>query len=399
MDRGAPRHRQAGGRGRDDRAPRRHRMGRHPRQGLPRHRQERALRALDDPRTTTKLVRRALAKARPRSATSWSPRAGHLGRLGVPRGRRPSRRRNRRTDLPAGRVRRTARWTSSTRALAARQTGLLRRRHPAPRPRRCRGAARAATHARQRAPTRERREHARRSAARPDRFVVDAGKGRRLALRVYGRRGATAACPSPSRPPMDEPVSEVTVELRRGKTLHARSAPLNAGRKVRRVLLRRHGDERFPRGAYSLSSAAAARCSNGAPCVFAERSTLVIAVLTAAVALAVAVAGVGSRHAAAPAEVGARRQRLPPRRLARELGRQRRGCLVRLRAGQAAAGQGAARDHHARLLRVLRLRPDVRADPPHGAEGQHRHLPALADRRRGSLPRAVRHRALHDARR
>ena len=42
-------------------------------------------------------------------------------------------------------------------------------------------------------------------------------------------------------------------------------------------------------------------------------------------------------HAAASAEVGARRQRLPPRRLACELRRQWRGCVVRLRAGQAAA--------------------------------------------------------------
>ena len=70
--------------------------------------------------------------------------------------------------------------------------------------------------------------------------------------------------------------------------------------------------------------------------------------------------------------------------------------MVRVRAGQATAGQGAARDRHARLLRVLRLRADARAHSPHGAEGQHRHLPTLADRRGGPLSRPVRHRALHD---
>ena len=57
---------------------------------------------------------------------------------------------------------------------------------------------------------------------------------------------------------------------------------------------------------------------------------------------------------------------------------------------------GAAGDRHARLLRVLGLRPDVRADPAHRAQGQRRHLPALADRRRRALPGPVRHRAVHD---
>ena len=94
-------------------------------------------------------------------------------------------------------------------------------------------------------------------------------------------------------------------------------------------------------------------------------------------------------QAAASAEVGARRQRLPPRRLACERRRQWRGCLVRLRAGEAAADQGTARNHHARLLRVRRLRADVRADPAHGAQGEHRRLPALADRHHGPVPRAI----------
>ena len=84
-----------------------------------------------------------------------------------------------------------------------------------------------------------------------DRFVVDAGKGRRLAVRLHrlaqGDRSVTVTLTA-----MDEPVSGVTVELRRGKTIHARSGHLKPGRTLSRVVLRRHGDERFPRGAYSL---------------------------------------------------------------------------------------------------------------------------------------------------
>jgi hypothetical protein len=51
---------------------------------------------------------------------------------------------------------------------------------------------------------------------------------------------------------LGEPVSGVTVELRRGKTIHARSGPLRAGRALRRIVLRRPANERFSRGAYSL---------------------------------------------------------------------------------------------------------------------------------------------------
>jgi hypothetical protein len=83
------------------------------------------------------------------------------------------------------------------------------------------------------------------------RFVVDAGNGRRLALRVYGRPrrdgGVLVTVAA-----VDAAVSGVTVELRRGKSLHARSAPLDANREVRRVLLRRHGHKRFSRGDYEL---------------------------------------------------------------------------------------------------------------------------------------------------
>jgi hypothetical protein len=84
-----------------------------------------------------------------------------------------------------------------------------------------------------------------------DRFIVDAGKGRRLAVRLHrlaqGDRSVTVTLTA-----MDEPVSGVTVELRRGKTIHARSGHLRAGRTLSRIVLRRPGDARFPRGAYSL---------------------------------------------------------------------------------------------------------------------------------------------------
>ena len=86
----------------------------------------------------------------------------------------------------------------------------------------------------------------------------------------------------------------------------------------------------------------------------------------------------------------------PHRGVRASVRRQRRRCVVRVRADQAPAEEGAARDRHARLLRVRRLRLDVRADPAHGAEGERRHLPALADRRRHPLSRAVRHRAVHE---
>ncbi len=77
----------------------------------------------------------------------------------------------------------------------------------------------------------------------------------------------------------------------------------------------------------------------------------------------------------------------------------RRRRLVRLRAGQAAPEEGSARRGHARLHRVLRLRVDARAHPPHGSQGQHRDLPPLADRSRHPVPGSVRLRAVHALRR
>lgn len=84
-----------------------------------------------------------------------------------------------------------------------------------------------------------------------NRFIVDAGKGARLAVRFYGRRrrdhGVLVTVAA-----IDSAVQGVTVELRRGKTTYARSAPLRIGGEVRRVLLRRHASRQFPGGAYTI---------------------------------------------------------------------------------------------------------------------------------------------------
>ena len=107
--------------------------------------------------------------------------------------------------------------------LAARQTAFYADVIRRPRPRRCR---RAAQNGRRNA---RERPLPRNDASTPvqcgpeDRFVVDAGKGRRLAVRLHRRPAA--------RPQRDRDVdrggravSGVTVELRRGKAIHARSA-------------------------------------------------------------------------------------------------------------------------------------------------------------------------------
>ena len=70
--------------------------------------------------------------------------------------------------------------------------------------------------------------------------------------------------------------------------------------------------------------------------------------------------------------------------------------LVRVRAGQAAAAHRSARRGDARLRRVRGLQPDVRVHPAHGAQGEHRDLPALADQHRDPVPRADQHRAVHE---
>jgi len=84
-----------------------------------------------------------------------------------------------------------------------------------------------------------------------NRFVVDAGGGHRLALHVYGRRRPDRGVLS-TVAAIDAAVSGVTIELRRGNKLYARSAALEAGRKVRRVVLRRSGGKPFAGGAYDV---------------------------------------------------------------------------------------------------------------------------------------------------
>ncbi len=72
----------------------------------------------------------------------------------------------------------------------------------------------------------------------------------KLAARFYGRRGrgvlvrlnATGA----------KTFKKVTVQLRRGRTVVARSASLSVGRRSRDVVLRRAGSKRFASGAYTL---------------------------------------------------------------------------------------------------------------------------------------------------
>ena len=100
------------------------------------------------------------------------------------------------------------------------------------------------------------------------------------------------------------------------------------------------------------------------------------------------------RQAAAPTEAWAWRQRLlkPGHPCHRRRHWQRR--LVRVRAQETAAGEGARRDHHARLWRVRGLRLDDGFDTAHRPQRQHRDLPALADRHRHPMSGPVPHRAL-----
>jgi hypothetical protein len=77
------------------------------------------------------------------------------------------------------------------------------------------------------------------------------GHGHRMAIRFYGHRrhhrGVLVTVAA-----LDGPLSGITVELRRGHTLYARSAPFKATHKVRQLFLRRHANQKFPPGTYSL---------------------------------------------------------------------------------------------------------------------------------------------------
>ena len=85
-----------------------------------------------------------------------------------------------------------------------------------------------------------------------DRFVVDAGRGRALDVRFFGRRRRARGGVVVKLRATGEPVGGITVELRRGKTLFARSAPVRAGDAPREIVLRRRGGKRFRDGRYML---------------------------------------------------------------------------------------------------------------------------------------------------
>ena len=261
MDRGAPRHRQAGGRGRDDRAPRRDRMGRHPGQGLPRHRQERALRALDDPRTSDEARQAGGPQAQP-PGPRRGRRARHLGRLGVPQDGRPARRRNRRADLPAGRVE-ERRDGQARRAPCSQTDRLLRRRHPRPRPRGRRRAARRGPIARKRAPTRRATGARSSNAARPaaSSWTPEMADGSPCAYTAAC--GATARCSSPSRPSMaPSQMSRWSSAAARASTRARRRSTPTA--RYGACCCDGTGTSAFREATTSSSSGAAAGCWNGA---------------------------------------------------------------------------------------------------------------------------------------
>jgi hypothetical protein len=81
--------------------------------------------------------------------------------------------------------------------------------------------------------------------------VAPAANGHRVAIRFYGHRrhhrGVLVTVAA-----IDGALPGITVELRRGNTLHARSAPLEATSKVRQLFLRRHANKKFLPGTYSL---------------------------------------------------------------------------------------------------------------------------------------------------
>jgi hypothetical protein len=84
-----------------------------------------------------------------------------------------------------------------------------------------------------------------------DRFVVDAGGGRGLAVRFYGRRRSRKGVLLRLRA-TGEPLSGVTVELRRENRLVARSRPARIRDASRDVVLRRRRGRGFAVGRYSL---------------------------------------------------------------------------------------------------------------------------------------------------
>ena len=85
-----------------------------------------------------------------------------------------------------------------------------------------------------------------------DRFVADAGKGRALVVRFYGRRRRVHGGVVLRLQATGEPVGGVVVELRRGGKLVARSRAVRVTDALREVVLHRPKRRRFPAGRYTL---------------------------------------------------------------------------------------------------------------------------------------------------
>ena len=85
-----------------------------------------------------------------------------------------------------------------------------------------------------------------------DRFVVDAGKGRRLAVRVHGLREGDRSALATVTALGGATVSGVSLELRRGDKVYARSATPKVGSDRKKVVLRRGANRQFPSRAYTI---------------------------------------------------------------------------------------------------------------------------------------------------
>lgn len=85
-----------------------------------------------------------------------------------------------------------------------------------------------------------------------DRFVADAGDGKALGVRFYGRRKKHRGAVLLRVHATGATVRGVTVELRRGGRLVARSGRMTISGRARDVVLRRGRKQRFALGAYSL---------------------------------------------------------------------------------------------------------------------------------------------------
>ncbi len=72
-----------------------------------------------------------------------------------------------------------------------------------------------------------------------------------MAIRFYGRRRAVQGI-RVDLAAMGAAVSGITVEIRRGKTLFARTKPVRVAAERRQVVLRRRRQRRFPLGDYTL---------------------------------------------------------------------------------------------------------------------------------------------------